>query len=186
MIIIPIIRSSVKPNPDRHYAGQVERVPIGRSEISFTMSGNIPDWVYNDPQLKIYQVTGHDVPPFHIGQHREIGGVFADSDNWLEIYERLKPLAENGVEITIESRRETLDFVHSRTSPAFIGKHYPVKLKCCRCGSMVNVDTIESDTLINGDDNEYDVDICPICGMPDTFPEYKYESVDKVAKELGL
>ena len=177
MIRIPIIRNSVRRNPDRLYAGRIYKVPSKDRNDQFTIEGKkLPKWVLNDPCLQVSLMSKTSTITRVEGQM--IGSK-------IDAYNRLLKLSKRGVKVTVTSFLSFIDLVTTQDDPEYLFAYEKIDLQCGSCGGLVPLLAAQASPQINEDGDEFLLQVCPICKQADTFPDYEYESINDVVKELG-
>lgn len=162
MITIKIKRDSIKKNPN---AGNTSSIIQGLKEAKFKIeSYSIPDIIKNEP--------------FFITEFTEENGVLTSASGVINGPITPDQFSEwmliQGISITISNNTRV---IHHMPEPDYLFEYEDTEVKCRHCKNMVDVDSIEQDEF--GGDL---LNICPICGHENTFPEYKYEKIGDVVK----
>jgi hypothetical protein len=158
MIIVKIDRDTIKKNPN---AGNTRTYLQGQKEASFKIeSDNIPEWLYKEPffstQWSEEELEG------------TINGPITD-----EMIEKIKTV--KGLSINIKCEPIVIDHF---PEPDYFYNYEQTTIKCNHCKNKIDVDEIEEDW-----EDDYCMQVCPVCEYFNTFPEYKYEKIEDVIKK---
>jgi hypothetical protein len=168
MVLVKIIRESIKKNPD---AGKTyTRLHIG-NETSFEVKGKVPELLMNEEVAIITEWEEKEDGVYNAK------GFIEDPDSVQEILSTLQKESSKDYSVSINTKSNYQEIPHNPL-PKYLYKYENPEIECSECKSKVFYSDIERDC-----DDEYGCyDVCPVCQAHDSF-DFDLENINDV-KEL--
>lgn len=156
MILIKIDKKTIRKNPN---AGSTVSYISNGYSAEFEIEGHIPKFIHK--------------PPFYIEEWKKEDGIFtyvrgkiigAVEQRHLDKAPNLHLIIHNDI-ITINHLPE----------PDYFFSYKETYLECKHCGSKIEIDQIVTDY-----EDDYQIQICPACNAMNSFPKYKYQTIEEV------
>lgn len=156
MILIKIDKKTIRKNPNA--GSTITYLSVG-CNVEFEIEGNIPEFIHKSP--------------FYIEEWEKVNGIFtyirgkiigAVEQKYLDKAHNLHLIIHNDI-ITINHLPE----------PNYFFSYKKTYLECKNCKTKIEVNQIENDY-----EKDYLIQICPVCNAMNSFPEYKYQTIEEV------